>query len=60
MGKWILRDVLQLKEGELLTYNVLQTIGVDSVIVEKIDESNFEIDFKELGSFEEFKENNKE
>ncbi|MFH1440046.1 MAG: NgoFVII family restriction endonuclease [Candidatus Woesearchaeota archaeon] len=60
LGKWILREVLQLKEGELLTYDKLQTIGIDSVIVEKISDSHFEIDFRELGSFEEFKEENKD
>ena len=58
LGKWLLRKLLKLKEGELLTYQKLAEIGVDSVQVTKIDNANFEIDFKKLGSFEEFAENN--
>ena len=27
IGQWILRDVLRLREGELLTYEKLQTLG---------------------------------
>ena len=35
LGKWILRDVLQLQPGEVLTYNKLLEIGIDSVIFTK-------------------------
>ncbi len=35
LGEWILRDVLQLKEGELLTYKKLKELGIDSIIFSK-------------------------
>lgn len=44
LGRWLLRDILKLGEGELLTYSKLVEIGVDSVKVRKIDQINFEID----------------
>jgi NgoFVII restriction endonuclease len=54
LGEWILRKVLQLKEGELLTYSKLQTIGIDSVRIDKINELEYEINFAEIGSYEQF------
>ena len=56
LGQWILRDVLGLKEGELLTYAKLQKIGVDSVRIDKIGENQFEINFSSIGTYEKFKE----
>ncbi len=55
LGKWILRDVLKLKEGELLTYEKLQLVGIDSVRVDKISNSEFEINFAKIDSYEQFK-----
>ncbi len=52
LGKWILREVLFLKEGELLTYDKLQVFGIDSVRIDKIDDQNYEINFAKVGSFE--------
>ena len=54
LGEWILRDVLKLDEKQLLTYEKLAEIGVDSVIITKIDEANYTIDFCEIGSYDEF------
>lgn len=54
LGRWILRDVLNLKEGELLTYEKLEELGLDAVVVYKIDENNYEIDFAKIGSYENF------
>jgi hypothetical protein len=54
LGKWLLREVLNLSEGELLTYDKLQEIGLDSVFVEKINKNLFRIDFKKIGTYEEF------
>jgi len=54
LGKWLLRDVLNLKTGELLTYEKLETIGIDSVRIDKIDEENYEINFASIGSYESF------
>jgi len=56
LGQWILRDVLKLKEGELLTYEKLQILGIDSVRIDKINEENYEINFAKNGSFDQFLE----
>jgi len=58
LGKWLLRDVLGLKEKELLTYEKLQEIGFDSVILERIDSKTYSIDFRPSGTYEEFIEEN--
>lgn len=57
LGEWLLRDVLKLKEGQLLTYEMLQTIGIDSVRIDKYNEYAFEINFAIQGSYENFKQN---
>ena len=56
LGQWILRDVLNLKEGELLTYKKLEDIGLDAVVVYKVDDENYEIDFAKIGSYDSFEE----
>ncbi len=58
LGQWILRDVLRLQEGELLTYKKLRDIGLDSVVIYKISNGNYRIDFAKLGSYEQFKIDN--
>lgn len=58
LGEWILRDVLNLGDGELLTYKKLEDIGLDSVVIYKINESEYEIDFAQIGSYETFEEEN--
>lgn len=55
LGQWLLEDVLKVKPGRLVTYKMLEEIGIDCVQVTKLDEDNFIIDFKDIGSFEEFK-----
>ncbi len=59
LGDWLLRKVLDLDEGELLTYEKLLTIGIDSVMITKRSPELFEIDFKAVGSYEDFKQTNK-
>jgi len=54
LGKLILRDGLMLKEGELATFEKLQLLGIDSVRIQKNNETNYEIDFARCGSFESF------
>ena len=56
LGEWLLRDLLNLKEGELLTYEKLQEVGIDSVIVYKTGEKNYTIDFTKIGSYDTFEE----
>jgi hypothetical protein len=54
LGKWILRDVLKLQEGELFTDEKLKILGIDSVRIDKINNSEFEINFAKIGSYEQF------
>lgn len=44
LGKWILRDILQLKEGEFASMELLNRMGFDSVIVYKSSSTEYEID----------------
>lgn len=54
LGKWILGDILGIPEGKLVTLDMLNAIDIDSVEIRKIDTSNYEIDFKKTGTYEEF------
>lgn len=54
ISTWLLRTVLLLKEKELLTYEHLEELGIDSVIVIKVDKNNYTIDKALLGSYEEY------
>lgn len=45
LGKWLLRDVLELPEGTIITYPLLQEKGFDTVVFEKFDDTHFGIDF---------------
>ncbi len=55
LGKLILRDGLKLAEGTLVTYDMLQLFGIDSVRIDKISDGEYEINFSEVGSYEIFK-----
>ena len=46
LGKWLLRDILHLKEGELLTMEKLNLFGFNNVVITKIDSENFKIDVR--------------
>lgn len=59
LGKWLLRKVLNLKPQELLTYKKLTDIGLDSVIIQRIDGKTYTIDFRPIGTYEKFYEKNK-
>ena len=54
LGKWLLRDVFELPEGTLVTYEMLEKFGVDSVIFTKNGELDYSIDFAEIGTYEQF------
>ena len=55
LGKWLLRQVLNLAEGELLTYAKLLAIGIDSVGISYYQESDrYSIDFRPIGYYERF------
>lgn len=54
LGKWLLRDVFEIPEGTVITYEMLELFGVDSVIFTKNDELDYSIDFAEIGTYEQF------
>jgi hypothetical protein len=58
LGDWLIDEVLKVESGQIVTYDLLEEIGIDTLEVRKIDENNFEIDFKKIGKFESFKEDN--
>lgn len=54
LGKWLLRDVFGLDEGTVVTYEMLELFGVDSVIFTKNKELDYSVDFAEIGTYERF------
>lgn len=56
LADWLLKHVLNLGENELLKYEHLSKLGIDSVKITKIDNENYKIDFAKLGSYETFEQ----
>jgi hypothetical protein len=54
LADWMLRRVLQLSEGEKLTYEHLLRVGYDCVKIVKVNEFMYSIDFNPLNSYEQF------
>ncbi len=54
LSEWLLREVLSLSPGEILTYDHLRKVGTDSVNITKINERRFKIDFVQINSYEKF------
>lgn len=59
LGKWLLRDVLHLPEGKLVSRELLNLLGIDSVRLTKIDNGKFAMDFAKTDSYNDFLQNNK-
>lgn len=59
LGKWILRDILSIPQGELVTYKKLEDIGLDAVIIYKLPDNKYKIDFAKIGSYDEFEQEEK-
>jgi hypothetical protein len=53
LGKWLLRDILKLENKTLLTYEMLNKIGIDSIEISK-QSGVYYIDFKQTGTYEQF------
>ena len=49
---------MSVKEKKLLTYKKLRKIGLDSVIIEKINKKTYSIGFRPSGTYERFVEDN--
>lgn len=54
LGKWLLRDVFELPENTVVTYEMLEKFGIDSVVFTKNSELDYSVDFAEIGTYEEF------
>lgn len=54
LGKWILREVLDLEEGKVVTIQMLEERGIDSVRISKHSSGMYSMNFAEIGSYEEF------
>lgn len=54
LGEWLLRNVFELPEGTVVTYEMLQRFGIDSVIFTKHGDLEYSVDFSEVGTYEEF------
>ncbi len=52
LGKWLLRDVFNIPEGKIITYELLEKCGYDSVIFTKLSKDNYKISFTSIGTYE--------
>ncbi len=55
LGKWLLRDILKIEEGVLVTYEMLLEIGIDAIIFEKTN-NKYKLNFVKVGKFEEYRD----
>ncbi|AIN74097.1 restriction endonuclease [Flavobacterium psychrophilum] len=54
LSDWLLRKVLQLKEGEMATMEKLDKLGFDSVIITKNEVGDYKIDIMKTNTYTEF------
>lgn len=54
LSDWLLRKIFQLNEGQLATYERLNLLGFDSVIIMKDENGRFSIDKVGIDSYERF------
>ncbi len=54
LADWLLRQLLNLKEGELATMARLQLMDCDSVVITKISDTEYRIDKAKFGAYREF------
>lgn len=54
LADWLLRQLLNLKEGELATMLRLQLMDCDSVIITKISDNEYRIDKAKFGAYKRF------
>lgn len=53
LGHWLLRDILQLPEGTIVTKELLDRVGFDSVVVYKLSDDKYKIDVCRTKSYSE-------
>ncbi|WP_143603384.1 restriction endonuclease [Floricoccus tropicus] len=54
LGNWLLRTVFELKEGTIVTYDMLREFNIDSMIFTKLTDSKYKVEISELGTYENF------
>lgn len=54
LGKWLLRDVIKVKEHQLVTRKILNRIGIDSVQLIKKGPKSYKLDFCGIGTYDKF------
>jgi hypothetical protein len=52
LGKWLLRNMLGLKKGELASLEFLRKKNADTVIIYKLKEGIYQISLHSFGGFE--------
>lgn len=57
LGEWLLRNVFELPEGTVVTYDMLEKFGIDSVIFTKLEDGKYSINFSDIGTYEDFIDN---
>jgi hypothetical protein len=55
LSDWLLRNVFQLIEGDIVTIEKMNELGFDSVIITKDNKGQFKIDKAKINSYEQFK-----
>lgn len=54
LAEWLLRAVLNLENRQLLTYDRLLRLGINSVVIKKLNDLEYTIDFAPIGAYDEF------
>lgn len=54
LGKWILRDLMKIPLGKLVTINDLNKLGFDSIMITKIDNLNYKLSISYSRSYSNF------
>ena len=52
LGKWLLRDVFELPEGKVVTYEMLLKYGIDCAVFTKEGDHQYSVDFGTIGTYE--------
>ena len=58
LGKWILRDVLEIPYNTIVTYDMLLERNIDAISFKKLPDGTYKLDFEEIGTLDRFIESN--
>lgn len=54
LGEWLLRGVFELPEYTIITYEMLEIFGIDSIIFTKVSKNQYKVTFADTGTYEDF------